>query len=82
MKIDETSEAITTLTMLDRLKAAAPYNLFFNRISMSQETHKQQNCIEMKGSIKINLLCVTLVKTLFFRFIVSQLGKVEIFPSN
>lgn len=42
-------EECTSLNMAEKLKAAVPYYLFFNKVLMSPETHKQLNCIEMKG---------------------------------
>lgn len=65
-----TSGDSTKLTMLERLEASAPYNLFFNKISMSEQTHKQLYSIEMKGFSGVYLLYVALIK-IVFRFIVS-----------
>lgn len=43
------------MLMIDRLKAAEPYNLFFTKIPESRETHKQPNSISLP-----DLLCPSL----------------------
>lgn len=43
------SNRTTGLTMLEKLKLAEPYNLFFTRIPESAETLKQQESIAITG---------------------------------